>query len=120
MLGHNRPMHEVLAPQRKDIAAEFARGFEGMTDVPVAIAELLAARERIIAIMVGDMPDAHRRFLISFTRGEPDWSLLGLPEVANLPAVKWRRRNLDTLSPEARTAEVAKLEKVLFGAERNG
>ncbi len=43
-----------------------------------------------------------------------------MPEMANLPAVKWRQRNLDTLSPEGRTAEVAKLEKVLFGAGRDG
>jgi predicted nucleotidyltransferase component of viral defense system len=120
MLSHNRPMHEVLAPQRKDIAEEFVRGFEGMMDAPVALNDLLAAREHIIAIMVGAMPDAHRKFLISYKRGEPDWSLLGLPEVANLPAVKWRQRNLDKLSPKVRNTEVAKLEKVLFGAKRDG
>ena len=32
LLSHDRPMSEVLAPTRKDIAGEFARGFQGMTD----------------------------------------------------------------------------------------
>jgi len=66
------------------------------------------------------MPEAHRKFLISFKRGEADWSLLGLPGVADLPAVRWRQQNLDTLSREVRTAEVAKLEKVLFGDSHEG
>ena len=120
MLSHNRPMHEVLSPTRKDIQDEFVRGFEGMTDAPVELSELVTARERIIAIIVGAMPEAHRKFLISFKRGEADWSLLGLPGVADLPAVRWRQQNLDTLSREVRAAEVAKLEKVLFGDSHKG
>ncbi|MFZ8477453.1 nucleotidyl transferase AbiEii/AbiGii toxin family protein, partial [Staphylococcus aureus] len=31
LLSHDRPMAEVLAPTRKPLEAEFARGFEGMT-----------------------------------------------------------------------------------------
>jgi predicted nucleotidyltransferase component of viral defense system len=30
LLSHNRPMAEVLAPQRLDISAEYKRGFDGM------------------------------------------------------------------------------------------
>jgi hypothetical protein len=47
------------------------------------------------------MPEAHRRFLISFERGEPEWNLLGVADVADLPTVLWRQHNLDTLSPVA-------------------
>lgn len=115
MLSHNRPMSEVLAPTRKDITLEFERGFVGMTAEPVDLNDLLDAREAIIANAVGKMPDAHRRFLVSFKRGEPDWALLGLPHVADLPAVRWRQQNYDRLSPEVRTREVAKLERVLLG-----
>lgn len=115
MLSHNRPMHEVLAPKRKDIEGEFARGFDGMTAAPVDLADLLETRATIIQAMVGGMPSAHRKFMVSFKRGEPDWPLLGLPGVADLPAVKWRQHNLDKLTLEVRAGEVAKLEKVLFG-----
>jgi predicted nucleotidyltransferase component of viral defense system len=113
LLSHDRPMSEVLAPTRKDIAGEFARGFQGMTVQPVGLEELIAAREALIAAVVGDMPEAHRRFLISFERGEPDWPLLSVDGAADLPAVRWRQQNLDRLSPEARAALVARLEEAI-------
>jgi predicted nucleotidyltransferase component of viral defense system len=113
LLSHSRPMHEVLLAKRKDITVEFNRGFVGMTGEPVTIEELVAAREALIADIVGNMPAAHRQFLVSFERGEPDWTKLGLPAVAAMPAVKWRQHNLDKLSSEKRAALVANLEKVL-------
>ena len=113
LLSHDRPMSEVLASKSKDISDEFLRGFEGMTEQPVSRDELIAAREALIADIVGKMPDAHRRFLISFERGEPDWALLGVPGAAELPAVRWRQQNLDKLSKEKRATLVSALEKVL-------
>ena len=113
LISHNRPMAEVLAPTRKDISEEFLRGFAGMTDRPVTLGELLAARERLIAEIVGGMPLPHRRFLMSFERGEADWSLLGIPGVEQLPAVRWRQQNLDSLSPGRRAALVEHLSTVL-------
>ena len=114
LISHNRPMAEVLAPTRKPMAEEFARGFVGMTQEPVALADLEAAREAIIAAMVTDMPEAHRRFLIGFKRGEPDWELLGIPEARQLPAVMWKQRNLDRLPAGKRRELTDLLEKLLF------
>jgi predicted nucleotidyltransferase component of viral defense system len=113
ILSHDRPMFEVLAPRRKDVTELFTRDFDGMTDKPVKIEELIAAREALIAGMVGGMPETHRAFLLSFERGEPDWKLLGIAKVADLPAVKWRQINLNKVGPEKRAALVAELEKVL-------
>ena len=95
LISHDRPTHEVLRARRKDISEEFLRGFNGMTENPIAIEELVAAREAMITGIVGKMPASHRKFLISFERGEPDWNLLGLPAAADLPAVKWRQRHAD-------------------------
>lgn len=113
LISHNRPMSEVIAPTRKDISTEFKRGFQGMTMEPVALEELIEAREALIADIIGLMPDEHRQFLITFERGSPDWELLGLDGVSNLPAVLWRQQNLDTLQSDARDALVAGLEDVL-------
>jgi predicted nucleotidyltransferase component of viral defense system len=113
LLSHDRPMSEVLAPTRKDIAAEFESGFQGMTEQAVPLEELLDARERLIAEVVGNMPDEHRRLLLSVKRGEPDWPLLGLKGVERLPAVRWRLLNLEKLSAEKRAALVARLEEAL-------
>lgn len=114
LASHNRPMAEILAPARKPLHDEFARGFAGMTQEPVKLAELEAARDAIITAMVANMPDGHRRFLIDFKRGEPDWELLGIAEVQNLPAVLWKQRNLDSLSAGRRRELAEALEKVLF------
>jgi predicted nucleotidyltransferase component of viral defense system len=116
MLSHNRPMSEVLAPLRKDISEEFLRGFEGMTDKPASREELVVARESLIAEIVGKMPDRHRQFLISFERGEPEWDLLGVQGAPELPAVKWRMQNLDSLPAEKRASLAANLEKALGSA----
>ena len=108
LLSHNRPMAEILAPVRKSIADEFQRGFDGMTDRPVRMEDLAEAQESLIESVVGQMPDHHRQFLISFERGEPDWPLLGVPGAKNLPAVRWRQRNLDTLKAGERARLVTK------------
>jgi predicted nucleotidyltransferase component of viral defense system len=113
VLSHPRPMAEILNPKRKAIDAEFQRGFEGMTTEPVPLEELLAAREALIDVMVGQMPDAHRQFLLSFKQGPAAWTLLNLPGVHALPAVQWKQQNLDTLSPDKRSALAAALEAVL-------
>lgn len=114
IISHNRPMAEVLAPTRKALAEEFARGFVGMTQEPVALADLETAREAVIAAMIADMPDAHRHFLVGFKRGEPDWELLGITEARHLPAVLWKQRNLDRLPGGKRRELANELERVLF------
>ena len=113
LLSHDRPMFEVLAPRRKGFTEEYLRGFEGMTDSPVSQEELRATREELVATIVGQMPDGHRRFLISFERGVPEWHLLGVPNAAALPAILWRQQNLDKLSEEKRAALVGRLSEIL-------
>lgn len=114
LISHDRPISEVLAPTLKDVTDEFMHSFEGMTREAVPLDDLIAARAAIITTMVDDMPDVHRHFLIGFKRGIPDWSLLGLPAVAELPAVRWKQFNLDRLSQERRESLVGLLEATLF------
>ncbi|MFW8586912.1 nucleotidyl transferase AbiEii/AbiGii toxin family protein [Rhizobium beringeri] len=117
LISHDRPISEVLVPRRKDIAQEFAQGFDGMTTEPVALDALLTTREELIAAIAGGMPEEHRTFLLGFKKGEPDWSLLGVEGADELPAVRWKQLNLDKLSRDARNRLVAQLADVL---ERTG
>jgi predicted nucleotidyltransferase component of viral defense system len=114
LLSHDRPMFEVLASPQKEFSQEFVRGFQGMTDTSVQFEDLVLAREAMIDVVVNQMPMDHRRFLISFEKGQPDWELLGIPEAAGLPAVRWRQQNLDKLEKTKREELVVNLEKVLL------
>jgi predicted nucleotidyltransferase component of viral defense system len=116
-LQSRKPLNVILAPPRRDLALKYAQEFEGMTVEPVSLQDLEATREAMIETVVGGMPDEHRRFLVTFKRGEPDWDLLGLPKVADLPAVKFRQEKLDALPANVRSAQLEKLEQVLFGRE---
>lgn len=118
LVSHNRPMADVLDPVRKPIQDEFTRGFDGMTAAPITVKELETARESMIAAIVADMPEDHRRFLLSFERGEPDWKLLGLGGAQHLPAVLWRQRNLNALPVDSREQLVERLKAVLVPRTR--
>lgn len=113
LLGHNRPMAEILAPQRLDISAEYMRGFEGMVDQQVSLDDLLKAREDLINEIVGKMPEQHKRLLVSVKKGKPDWSLLDLPGAKDLPAVRWKLENLTKLGAERRAELMKGLNEAL-------
>jgi hypothetical protein len=113
ILSHNRPMAEVLVPTRQDIAQEFERGFDGMTKKPVKLDDLLQAREDLITELVGKMPNEHRKFLTSFKNGKPEWELLGIPHVEELPAVQWKIQNLAKMDPKRREQLIGNLRKAL-------
>lgn len=113
LISHDRPISEVIVPRRKDIAHEYAHGFEGMTVEPVTLADLLEAREALITHLASNMTDAHKDFLLGFKRGNPEWNLLGISTAAELPAVRWKQINLDKLAAEHRAKLVARLDEVL-------
>ena len=119
LISHNRPMGEVLSGRRKDLAKEYRSGFVGMTEKPVALEALQQTQQALIDQLVGDMPEHHRRFLLGFEQGNPDWTLLSIAHVKDLPAVLWRQRNLATRTPEQLERLVSLLSRSLArSAER--
>lgn len=120
LISHDRPMAEVLAPASLDIREEFERGFVGMTIDPISLEELEAAREALIARIHASFTDDDKRFLLSVKRGEPDWRLLGVPGVENLPAVRWKLLNLDKTDPDQRRKLLERLSAVLGVSRSQG
>lgn len=113
LISSNRPMAELLAPNRHDISAVYASEFVGMTHAHVPLAQLLDAREQMIATIHTLLTDHDREFLLSIKRGKPDWSLCAFPHAANLPAVRWKLHNLANMQPNQHRQALAKLETVL-------
>ncbi len=112
LLGHNRGFHEVLDPSRLDIEREFERGFVGMTTEDVSLEALYETREQVIDALVGQMPARHRKLLLTFMEGAPDWSLLNIPHASELPAIRWRQANLEKLEPARRAELLQKLSDI--------
>ncbi|HCE5828632.1 TPA: nucleotidyl transferase AbiEii/AbiGii toxin family protein [Pseudomonas aeruginosa] len=96
LAGHNRPTHEVLFGNDKDISAEYERAFVGMTEVPCDLETLLNARLQLRKELPEKLSEAHRQFLLSLTLAQPDWSLLQCQHAAELPALRWKLNNLET------------------------
>ena len=94
---HNRPVHEILFPSLRDVSQDYERNFKGMTTEPVALAELLAARERLVRELQQGLDVDERRFLLSLVANQPEWSLLGLAHLEHLPGIRWKLHNLERL-----------------------
>lgn len=97
LASHNRPVHEVLFPSLRDVRQEFASNFAGMTLEPVELDALLAARERMVHELQQGLTADERRFLLSLVAAEPEWKLLGVPHVQQLPGLRWKLQNLERL-----------------------
>lgn len=100
LISSGRPAHELIKPRFKDITQAFNREFVGMTVDPVSMDELLGTRETMVEILRQHLDDSARRFLMTFHELQPDWDALGLPAVQDLPAIRWKIRNLERLCDE--------------------
>ena len=113
---HNRPVHEVLFPSVRDISQEYERTFKGMTAEPVELSELTAVRERLIRELQRGLDADVRKFLISFVHNQPDWDLLRITHLAELPGIRWKLHNLGQLaklSPKKFLTQAQALERLL-------
>ena len=97
LASHNRPVHEVLFPSLRDIRQEFEHNFAGMTVEPVELDTLLAARGRMVRELQRGLTTDERRFLLSLVAGKPEWKLLGVPHLEQLPGLRWKLQNLERL-----------------------
>lgn len=94
---HNRPVHEVLFSSLRDMRRDYDRNFTGMTTEPVALVDLLAARDRMVRELREGLDADERRFLLSLVAGEPEWALLGIAHLQHLPGIRWKLQNLQWL-----------------------
>lgn len=116
LISGNRPISELLRPNPKDIQGVFINEFMSMSEIAVTIEELRASQEKLIKTLHTDITANERKFLLSFKLLSPEWSLLGLPGIENLPAVKWKMINLQKMPKEKHKQAVQKLEEILLNS----
>ena len=118
LAGHNRPTHEVLFGNEKDIAHEYHQHFVGMTAEPVSLDVLLQTRARLREELPQRLTVKQKQFLIGLALAQPDWTLLQCPHASELPALRWKLSNLQTFSqrrPADFEKQAATLEALLSG-----
>lgn len=113
LVSHDRPINELLTPNRKELRQVYADQFSGMTLEPVPLATLEETRERLIEEINAALTSAEREFLLSIKRLEPRWDLLGLPGIERLPGPQWKLYNLKKMDPAKRKAAEERLRKKL-------
>lgn len=118
LASNNRPVHEVLFPKFRDIQHDYTHNFDGMTADPVLLDDLLAARKRLARELQQGLDDHERQFLLSLVSAEPEWSLLDIDHLEQLPAIRWKLQNLAKLKKHdpKKFAEQAKVLAELLNA----
>jgi len=113
LVGHDRPIHELLDPKQKDMRGIYDREFLGMTTTAVSYEDLAHARKQYIDALRNGFTAEERRFLISVKERRPDWPLLGVQGIDKLPSIQWKLANLAKMKPEKHAECVQKLKNVL-------
>jgi predicted nucleotidyltransferase component of viral defense system len=115
LASHSRPIAELLAPTLKPIERVFETQLAPMTRIPVTCRDLEDARKRLIRQVQRDLTLAERRFLVSLKQAEPQWELIPIAHLAEMPAIRWKLRNLEQLArqPRRHEAAVRRLREVL-------
>jgi predicted nucleotidyltransferase component of viral defense system len=114
--GHKGVMAHLLNPRPKDIEALYRGEFQGMIAYDVPLAELRQSWEQFVRELRSRLGDKERRFLLSVKRRAPEWELVGLPDAADWPAIRWKLQNLEHMDADAHRKAVAELEQALAGA----
>ena len=113
LISHPRPISEILNPTLKELQPVYDGEFVAMTPQPVALESLIQTRNNMIEQLNTAMTESEKLFLLSFKSKEPDWSLLGLNGVSELPAVRWKLINLRNMAVEKHQQMLQQLTAVL-------
>jgi predicted nucleotidyltransferase component of viral defense system len=109
LAGHNRPVHEVLFSNIQPMEETFKNEFVGMTSEPISLEVLKNTQNKLMGELPQALTTSHRSFLLSLVTGNPDWSLMPFNHLQEMPAIKWKLRNLNSL--KLRNASKFKLQK---------
>jgi hypothetical protein len=113
LIQANRPISELLHPNKIDISLVFERDFIGMVGENISLDLLYETREQLIKSIKMTLTDDEKIFLLSVKKGEPEWQKLGIGDFSHFPGVKWKILNIKKMNKHKRIEAYNKLEKIL-------
>jgi hypothetical protein len=96
LLGHNKPVHELLNPKPKDQAEVFEKEFFGMTDTNFSYQDHIYIFGELVQFVKEEIVP-YKSFLLDFISLRPDFPALGIPNLDRMPAIRWKLQNLEKL-----------------------
>ena len=116
LCSHNRPLHELLQPCFLDQEKTFSVQFTGMTMQKFTYEDFHKTWHQLNQTIQNKLLPSDKQFLITFKKAEPDWSLIDIPRLQNMPAVVWKLKNLQALirqNPQKHLQQMKLLQEAL-------
>jgi len=110
LVGHNRPVVELLSGRMHDREAAFTTEFSGMTLEPFDYAAHTETFQRLVQTIRDELTADDKKFLLSFESGEPKWDLFPHSKLADLPGVQWKLLNIHKLKETNSTKHAQSVE----------
>ena len=115
LCAHNRPFHETLFSRMKDQRQLFNVAFAGMTDSRCSWDDLSSVRTQLQDTLFHQLGERRINFLKSFAEANPRWDLCKHKDAKNLPAIRWKLKNLQHLR-ETNYAKFAEQKEALVNS----
>ena len=94
LLGSDRPLNEVIAPNFQDQRSALSNQFAGMTNQAFTYDDYEVVRTTLVQTIRGSLTEEDKRFLLSVNNLTPDWNVY---DFERFPSVQWKLQNLRTL-----------------------
>ena len=113
LISHSRPIVELLDPNFIDISRTYENEFRGMSTEEISLKDLIQARTSLVELIKENLTPNERRFILSVKQRKPQWGLLGIEHIPDLPAVKWKMINLRQMDNNKHQKAVKRLQDLL-------
>ena len=116
LLQHNRPPHELLAPNKQDISTMFEQEFQGMSDESFTTKDCNNTFDTLVYKVKSALTSDDKQFLIDFFSLNEAWKKYDIPNIDKLSGVKWKIENLIKLrknNPEKFANQINLLRQVM-------
>ena len=95
-LSHDKPLHETLNPNIKNQNEIFEKQFIGMTNKNFTYEQHIKTLEYLIKLIKIKI-SPYKQLLLDFVSLKSNLQDFGIENLENLPAIKWKLKNLEKL-----------------------
>jgi len=97
LLGCDRPIVELLSPNRINLQETMIKQFSGMTDIPFSYSDYEETREKLIEFINSNLTQQDKEFLIAFETGKNLLQFSEYQKYLLFPSIQWKLKNINKL-----------------------